>query len=965
MPHADALTWELPGRVCRVGWPPPVRTFALFFALAIAAPAWADNTADEADVAFELGNRAYAKRDYDGALGSYFLSYRLVPNRNVLFNIARCYEALDRFDEAYRYWNDLFVDPSLPDGDRRDVKQALNRLAPRVALVTITSTPPGAELYVDRKDLGSRGRTPQTIAVAPGAHTLVLELPGQRPAQVKVSAARGKDARQSVTLERIVGKVTVQGTPEGAVVRESADGIELGRVPAEVSLSPGQHLLIVQAPGHLPQQVLVDVKADQTSAARVALPEKPKPTGKVVVTSNRENSVVRVDGRDFGFTPTVLTLPVGEHRVEVSNDEVTPQVQDLTVTEDSETRLAAELRYSPPSVTAASKSQLTVDEAPASVTVITREELRAFGYQTLPEALQGVRGFFFTDDRVYTYVGVRGFQPAGDLNTRILILWDGHSINDVWAGQGFSARDLEPDLSGIERIEVVRGPASILFGTGAFFGVINIVPRARVGQKRNVEAVVGAGGQNGVKARVTGSLGQEGRSIMITGAGFLSEGAALTDLAAGTVRGLDGERSLGTSMRAEFEGFTLVAKLNQRRKQIPTQPLGADFGIPGTEYTDTRGFAELRYEKAWSRVTLNARASYDGSRYRGWYARLDSAGDRFRDTDTGAADWFGGEVRAGIKLFTGNKLTASVEAQGQFVAQQPVGFTTADVHTRALFSATLLDEWQLFDRVFLQGGLRVDKYFDLPDLALSPRGAVVAKLYPGGVTKLVAGRAFRAPTVYETYFNDNFATQRAPTTPPRPELITTFELEHSHDLTRELRLTVGGYFNLINQLVVLREEMADIPLCGGGTVQCYSYGNSTAPLTAGGAEAQLKWQPGRFTMVEANYSFVMLGGNDAKLASYPMHMASLRAMVPIKEGLVRVSGQATFNSARRAEDGSFIGEALLLNLGLSGEYGPLRYYAGVQNLLDQRAVLPVLSEIFFTRVPQYGRTFFIELSVGF
>src|SRR3954469_5946557 len=112
----------------------------------LSAPAWADNTADEADVAFDLGNKAYAKRDYDAALASYFLSYRLVPNRNVLFNIARCYEAIDRVDEAYRYWNDLFVDPSLPANDRGDVKQALQRLAPKVALVSITSTPPGAEL---------------------------------------------------------------------------------------------------------------------------------------------------------------------------------------------------------------------------------------------------------------------------------------------------------------------------------------------------------------------------------------------------------------------------------------------------------------------------------------------------------------------------------------------------------------------------------------------------------------------------------------------------------------------------------------------------------------------------------------------------------------------------------------------------------------------------------------------------
>lgn len=942
-----------------------MRSLALLLALVASAPAWADNTADEADVAFELGNRAYAKRDYDGALASYFLSYRLVPNRNVLFNIARCYEALDRFDEAYRYWNDLFVDPSLPDGDRREVKQALARLAPHVALLSVTTTPPGAELYVDRKDLGSRGRTPQTIAVGAGAHTVLLELPGYRQGSLKVSATRGKETKQALTLEAVVGRVSLTGTPAGAVIRESAGGPELGRLPAELSLPPGQKLLVVQAPGHLAQQVLVDVKADELVTAKVTLPEKPKATGKVVVTANRENSVVRVDGRDFGFTPTVLTLEVGPHRVEVSNDEVTPLVRELVVHEDSETRIDAELRYAPPRVGAASKSQLTVDQAPASVTVITREELQSFGWQTLPEALQGVRGFFFADDRIYTYVGVRGFQPPGDLNTRILVLWDGHPMNDVWAGQGFAARDLEPDLSAVERIEVVRGPASILFGTGAFFGVINVVPRARVGAKRNVEAVVGAGGQNGVKGRVTGSLGREGRSILVSAGGFLAEGAPLTELGGTLVRGLDGERSAGVSLRGEFEGFTLVARLNQRRKQIPTQPLGSAFGLAGTEYTDARGFAELRYEKAWERVTLNARVAYDASRYRGWYAQLDEEGNRFRTTDTGNGDWFGGELRAGITLFTGNRLTASFEGQGQLVSQQPVGFTELDAHTRVLLSGTVLDEWQLFERVFIQAGVRVDKYLDLPDVALSPRGAVVARLYQGGVTKLVAGRAFRAPTVYETYFNDNLATQRAPPTPPRPELITTFEGEHSHDLTPELRATVGGYFNLINQLVVLREEAEDPPLCGGGTVQCYSYANSTAPLTAAGAEAQLRWQPGRFTLVEANYSFVILGGPEAATASYPMHMASLRAMVPIKEGLVRVAGQGTWSSGRRADDGSMIGEALLLNVGLSGEYGPIRYFAGVQNLLDQRYTVPVLSEIFYTRVPQYGRTFFIELAAGF
>lgn len=926
---------------------------------------WAGNTADEADIAFELGNRAYAKRDYETALASYFLSYRLVPNRNVLFNIARCYEAVDRFDEAYRYWNDLFVDPKVPESERKDVGRALARLAPKVALITITSTPPGAELYVDRKDLGSRGKTPQTIAVAPGAHTLLLELAGWNDAQAKVSTARGKESKQTITLERVVGQVALSGTPEGSIVRESADGPELGKLPAQLTLTPGQHLLVVQAPNHLPQQVLVDVKANQLVNAKVALPERPPATGKVEVNANRDNSVVFVDGKKAGFTPTVLTLPVGQHRVVVTNDEVTPLEQDVDVTENADLKIQAELRYAPPAVGAASKSKLTVDQAPASVTVITREELRSFGYQTLPEALAAVRGFFFTDDRVYTYVGIRGFQPPGDLNTRVLVLWDGHPINDVWAGQGYVARDLEPDLSGVERIEVVRGPASLLFGTGAFFGVINVVPRARVGQGRVVEGTVGAGAQDAVKARVIGSLGEEGQSVMLTGAGYFGNGASMTQLEGATIQGLDGERSLGVGAKAEIAGLTLVAKLNQRRKQVPTQPLGAMLGVPGTEYTDARGFVELRYEKQWERVQLNARATYDASRYRGWYAQLDDQGARFRTTDTGQADWFGGELRAGISLFKGNKLMASVEGQGQLVNQQPTNFTHVDAHTRVLLAGTLLDEWQIIDRVFVQAGLRVDKYFDLKDIAWSPRGAVVAKLYDGGVTKFVAGRAFRAPTVYETYFTDGNATQRAPTSPPSPETITTIELEHSHDFTPEFRVSVGAYYNIIQNLVVLGEDADEPPQCGGGTVQCYSFRNSAGTLTALGAEAQVHWQPGRFMLVDATYSFVWLNGDGGSDASYPMHIAAARAMVPLKDSLLRLSGQLTFNSARRAQDGSMTGEFVHLNFGVAGEYGPVRYFAGVRNLLDQQPVLPVLSEIYFTRVPQYGRSFMIELSAGF
>lgn len=935
----------------------------------LAAPARADNTADESDIAFSQGNTAFSKRDYEKALAAYFLSYRLVPNRNVLFNIARCYEALDRFDEAYRYWYDLYVDQGLAEDDRREVRQALAHLAPRVALVSVTSTPAAAELFIDREDLGSRGKTPLTIAVAPGAHTVIVKLEGHHPATAKVTAHKGREVKQALALERVVGKVELTGTPAGAVIRESADGPELGRLPATLAFTPGQKLLVVQAPGHQPAQVLVDVKPDATVTAKVQLTERSKPTGKVIVTANRENAVVRVDGKESGFTPVVLTLPEGEHAIEVSSSEVLPFSKTVAVVGDSEERLTVELRYAPPKVQAASKSKLSVDQAPASVTVITREEILAFGYQTVAEAVQALRGFFVTDDRIYNYLGLRGFAPAGDFNTRFLVLYDGHPITDVWAGQGFVERGFDVDLSEIDRIEIVRGPASLLYGTGAFFGVINVVPRDRIAG-RYVEGVGGAGDANGVKARVTGSVGQDRLSALLSAAGYFGAGQQLTGLGdQGVVRGYDGERVLGASLRAKLGDFTVVGKINQRRKQVPLAIRAQNPDAPGSDYMDARGFAEVRFEHEWGRVALAARASYDGSRFEGYYTSYNDAGELQRDFDPGGGDWLGAEVRGTFTLFEGNRLSAAAEGQFQIIHQHPVG-GLAEEYRRVLLSGTLLDEWQIASWLFVQAGLRLDKYFDLPEVAFSPRGAVVLKPYQRGVTKVVVGQAFRAPNIYELYYS-LAQVQLKPSdvgAALRPELITTFELEHSHDFTPELRATVGAYYNLIDRLVQLKSQTLDVPGCGTETspAQCLVYGNSAKRLWAVGAEAELRWQPGRFTLVDLTYSFAMLGGAPTgDLPAYPAHMASAKAMVPLKEGLVRLSAQLTYQSARHYLGDQMIGEAFLVNLGFSGEYGPLRYFAGVRNLLDSRYVLPVANELGLGQVQQLGRTFWLEVAAGF
>ena len=113
----------------------------------------ADDVADEADLMFTLGAERYQAGDYPHALAYFLASNRLARNRNVLFNIARCYEQLKQFPEAHRYYSRaLEGEPDTAAVAR--INEALTRISPHIAVLQIVSDPPGARIYLDRKDLG-------------------------------------------------------------------------------------------------------------------------------------------------------------------------------------------------------------------------------------------------------------------------------------------------------------------------------------------------------------------------------------------------------------------------------------------------------------------------------------------------------------------------------------------------------------------------------------------------------------------------------------------------------------------------------------------------------------------------------------------------------------------------------------------------------------------------------------------
>lgn len=126
-------------------------------------------------------------------------------------------------------------------------------------------------------------------------------------------------------------------------------------------------------------------------------------------------------------------------------------------------------------VWSATKTKASADEVPTVITVITKEEIRHWSYRSLDEILRHVSGFYVVDDHIIPNLGVRGVAGglAGESGT-IKLMIDGQSTAFRTTSGNWLGPELIP-MSAIERIEIIRGPTSALYGADAFLGIINIV----------------------------------------------------------------------------------------------------------------------------------------------------------------------------------------------------------------------------------------------------------------------------------------------------------------------------------------------------------------------------------------------------------------------------------------------------------------------------------------------------------
>jgi outer membrane cobalamin receptor len=418
-------------------------------------------------------------------------------------------------------------------------------------------------------------------------------------------------------------------------------------------------------------------------------------------------------------------------------------------------------------VSGASKYMQKTSEAPSSISIITAEEIRVYGWRSLSEALSSLRGFYDTYDRNYTYMGVRGIGYPGDLSSRMLVLVDGIRVNDTSLGGCLMGRGFPVDLDLISRIEVIRGPASSLYGTSAMVGVVNVVTKEGY-QQNGTELKSGFSSFGTFESRFTyGHETESGVDLLFSGSKGFMDGQDFyfkeydtPEMNDGWAVGGDKEKWEQLFAKVIYEGLTLESMYVWRSKLNPMGGLGMMFNDDRAKTVDIQmAFAATYKHKFPWDVNMTGRAYYQDFtseiRYpydwdymgnivpEGVIYQIDSLGERLTtELDLSRAFPGGHVVAAGVdfqKSFRNDQYVYDVDPYYDY-------YTLELAPTN--YGAYLLTDIHAMKGLIFNLGFRHDHYKSFGG-STNPRLAVVTELLKGTVLKAAYGKAFRAPVGYE------------------------------------------------------------------------------------------------------------------------------------------------------------------------------------------------------------------------
>jgi outer membrane cobalamin receptor len=608
----------------------------------------------------------------------------------------------------------------------------------------------------------------------------------------------------------------------------------------------------------------------------------------------------------------------------------------------------------------ASKFEQRASEAPASVTVVTAADIRTYGWRTLADALRAVRGLFVTYDRNYSYLGVRGYSRPGDYDSRVLLLVDGYRLNDNLYGSANIGTEFPLDLGLVERIEIVRGPGSSIYGSNAFMGVINVITRSG-GALAGGEAAAAIGSFGTDEERLSGGM-QHGNGLqwLLSASRSASDGQDLyyPEFAAtnnGVAEDADAGRAKRLFGKLSAGGFTASALWSRRVKQIPTASFGSRFDDPRERTLDEASYLDLGYYgdlAAGVRVTPHV--FYGRYVYRGDYTNTPAGLNK----DSATGEWAGAEVKLDGKLGS-NHLITGVEYQDDFRQDQlnyddtPYTLHLDDRRSSRRAAVYAQDELPLFDRALLNAGLRYDHYSTAGG-SLNPRAGFVWNAAETATFKAIYGTAFRAPNVYELYYTDGVSGKPNPGL--KPEEIQTSELIAELRPLAGLRLAADAYYNRMRDLITQVVDPSD------GLLVYQNLGRADGRGVEFEAEQLL---PGGARGL-ASYALQQSRDltNHVEMTNSPRHLAKAGVDVPVPGQAVNAGVELQYMGRRRTLGGATVGPNFLVNLTLASRefWGGCSVSGGVYNVLDREYADPARPEHVQDTIPQDGRSFRLQLS---
>jgi outer membrane cobalamin receptor len=596
------------------------------------------------------------------------------------------------------------------------------------------------------------------------------------------------------------------------------------------------------------------------------------------------------------------------------------------------------------------------------------------------EALRGVRGVFVGNDTSYASVGFRGFAPPGDYGNHVLVLVDGQPTNDNYVGSSYVGYDGRADIADIQRIEVVRGPGSALYGTGAFFGVINLVTRDRTapthGEAEISTADAGVGHARATaQVRVSPDAGFWVSAAGAHGVGrdFFFQEYASDPATQGNARGVDGFDTGTVNGRAWWKDLTVQWLFTSRKKTLPSGEYQTVFGDPRNRLDDTRGLVEVRYEPHVSKdLQLLSRAHYNYYGFDDFLAYTPENGGNLMEDFRG--QWAGFEERAIWSPYKALRLTVGGEAQDHFETQQRSNTPTTGNYLNQNNPYTVLAGYGVVDlepEPWIKASLggRVDDYSTF-GTSYNPRGAIILRPYKGGNLKIMGGSAFRAPSVYEHYY---FGPTQVPGgNQLHPETVRSGEVEFTHTFSNTVSATIAGYYNRVEHLIELVGD--------GTTTMPNQYQNSNTPVQTVGGEFEVRreWRNG--WMVAANYAYQHSAYENAtqnlrrEVPNSPNHLGSVKGAAPIVGSFLTAMTRLSFQGPRFDRNDKFTdppqlqtSSAVIWDVVLSGQaerYG-IRYALGLYNAMDYRYSVPISHEFTQDTMVQPGRTVLLSSQVTF